>query len=63
MDNFRKYQVQADSVADFLNRYYRPDRMTPTLIEVYQKEVDRNGYTFISHHDSITGRIVSFYLT
>jgi len=27
-DTWRKYQVEAESVADFLDRYYKPDRYT-----------------------------------
>lgn len=56
------------SVAEFLSKYYKRDRYTgrgsnyaESLLRSYQQQADKNGYCFISHHDSSTGEVVSFY--
>ena len=65
---FLAYRVEADSVADFLARYYKPERYTgrgedyaACLLASHKRHLAEEGYDFIIHHDSITGRIVSFY--
>jgi len=67
-EKFKEYQMPAESVEDFLDRYYKPDRFrgrgddyAQTLIESHQSDLEQNGYDIISHHDSITGRIVAYY--
>lgn len=67
-ESFREYAVQADSVADFLERYYKPDRYhgrgeesAARLLANYENDVVEMGCTWISHHDSVTGKIVSYY--
>ena len=60
-ETFKKYQVEADSVTDFISKYYRPERITDTLIESNEAHVKEFGFTFISNHDSITHSIVSYY--
>jgi len=64
---WKEIAVQAESVEDFLNKYYKHDRFrgrgeeyTDVLIKSYQEEFDRRGFTFISQHDSNTGRMVAF---
>lgn len=59
--------VKADSVEDFLSRYYKPDRYTSrgndyakTLLCSYKKDYKDRGYCFTSAHDSVTGKIVVF---
>ena len=56
------------SVSEFLDRYYKPDRYTSrgpkyaaVLLESHEKDFKDLGVDWISHHDSITGRDVSFY--
>lgn len=65
---FEDCQVEAESVADFLARYYRPERYhgrgddyAAGLLASYEADFARHGYTFISHHDSVTGRVVAFF--
>ncbi|PAV30209.1 hypothetical protein CIL05_07010 [Virgibacillus profundi] len=68
---FKKYQVSnVSSVREFIERYYKPTRLKDTqgmegrkerLISNYEKELKECGYCFISHHDNITGEVVSFY--
>ena len=65
---FKKYSVPADNVADFLARYYKRNRYTvrgeeyaTCLIQSYTEEFKREGFCFISHHDSNTGEVVAFY--
>lgn len=66
----RDYQVEAKSVVDFLDRYYKPERYTgrgeeyaAALLASYEEEVRRDGYTLISRHDSVTGKVVSYFET
>jgi len=61
-------RVEAKSVEDFLARFYKPTRYTGRgeeyaagLLASYEAEFERNGSTFISCHDSVTGNYVSFY--
>ena len=65
---FRKYEVKADSVEDFLKRYTKPDRhelrgeeYVQARIQSHKEDLQKYGYTFITHHDSITGQTVSYY--
>jgi len=65
---YKKYKVQAASVADFLDRYYKTNRYywrgveyAALLLKRYEKEFADQGYVFISRHDSKTGEIVSYF--
>lgn len=67
-ERFKKYEVKADSVADFIDRYGKRDRYAGrgedylnTVIASHTSDLAQYGYTIISHHDSVTGEIVSFY--
>jgi len=67
-ENFKKYKVPAKSLEDFLNRYYkherfrgRGDEYARKLIKSHQSDFEQDGYDIISHHDSVTGRIVAYY--
>jgi len=67
-DLWRKYQVEADSVEDFLARYYKVSRYTArgeeyaaALRASNERDLERDGVTIISHHDSKTGEVVAFY--
>lgn len=47
---FKKYEVKADSVKDFLMRYYKKDRYQgheEGLLKSYEEEFQKYGYTFI----------------
>lgn len=61
---FKKYEVKADSVKDFLEKYYKKDRYKgheEELLKSYTEEFKKEGFCFISHHDSITGECVAWY--
>lgn len=66
---FRKYAVQdVKNVAEFCNKYYKPERFQQqgeqymkAVLDTCREEVKNQGYTIISKHDSITGKVVSFY--
>lgn len=65
---YRKYQKPADSVADFLERYYKRDRYhgrgeayAAVLLASYESEAAEKGCCWISYHDSVTGECVSYY--
>lgn len=67
-DLLRKYEVTASGVSDFLARYYKPDRYTgrgddyaSMLLASYESDFRDRGVIMISHHDSVTGVIVSYY--
>ena len=56
------------TVAEFLDRYYRPDRYTgrgeeyaAVLLKSHEEEFNESGVDWISKHDSLTGSVVSFY--
>ncbi|MGE5860306.1 MAG: hypothetical protein ACM34J_07115 [Ignavibacteria bacterium] len=50
--------VEADSVEDYLNKYYKKDRMTDTMIETYTEELKEKGYICTSRHGNITGQFI-----
>jgi hypothetical protein len=65
---WREYEVQADSLPDFMQRYYKPDRYhgrgeeyAAVLLAGHQEDFDRDGYDVISHWDSVTGQTVAFF--
>lgn len=67
-DPFRKYQVQASSLVDFLECYTKPsahsdrgEEYVAARIVSHQQDIEKYGYTFITHYDSKTGEIVSYY--
>ena len=68
LSGFAYARREADSVADFLARYYKPDRYTGRgpeyaagLLAAYTKEYNEKGWLMISRHDSVTGWVVSWY--
>jgi hypothetical protein len=67
-ENFKKYEVKADSLEDFLKRYTkyarhegRGEEYVECRIKSHQEDMDKYGFTFISHHDSVTGQVVAYY--
>jgi len=50
--------VEANSVEDFVNRYWRPDRLESGLVAAKQAAVDILGYCSASHHDNVTGQLI-----
>jgi hypothetical protein len=65
---FKKYEVKAESLEDFLKRYTKRDRheargseYVEVRIASHAEHLNKHGYTFITHHDSVTGDDVSFY--
>jgi tRNA pseudouridine-54 N-methylase len=63
-----KYRVNdVKSVYDFLHKYYKPSRLKERgedhekeVIAYHERQVIKNGYTIISHHESLTGKPVSY---
>lgn len=66
---FKKYRVvDVNSLEDFCAKYYKHDRFAgrgkeyvDAILEGNRKFLKEDGYTIISHHDSVTGRVVSYY--
>ena len=71
----RPYAVEAASIEDFMARYYKKDRYTGSynyrlddgrmysdvLLASHRQNAERDGYDWISHHDSATGEIVAWF--
>ena len=76
-ESYKKYAVQADSVEDFCNRYYKPsafhdrtgsawdygdgESYQEACIKSHKKHIERDGFTTITRHDSKTGEVVAYY--
>lgn len=65
---FRKYEVEANSVEDFLQRYTKRDRheargkeYVQARIQSHTEDLKKFGYTIITHHDSVTGDTVAYF--
>lgn len=67
---FADSRVEATNVVDFINRYYRGDRLqgierdipgyVATVIAYHERFCAEQGYTLISRHESVTGRAVAW---
>lgn len=67
-EEFKKYEVKAENITDFLKKYSKPSRheqrgleYVAVRIQSHTEDLNKYGYTFITHHDSITGECVSYY--
>jgi len=69
---FKQHQVtDVETVTEFVNQYYKRSKIEPhlkdypdyksLLINSREEDIKECGYTIISHHDSVTGSIVSLY--
>lgn len=66
--SFKKYEVQANSLEEFLEKHTKHDRhagrgaeYVAVRIKSHQEDVDKYGFTFITHHDSKSGETVAYY--
>lgn len=50
--------VKANSVEDYLSRYYKRERVTSTLLETYTRQYQERGWISTSHHDNTTGAVI-----
>lgn len=67
-EHYKQYKVEANSIEDFLKRYTKHNRhegrgkeYVECRIKSHEEDLEKYGFTFITHHDSITGECVSFY--
>lgn len=67
-EKMKKYQVQAESVEDFRQRYTKPERYqkrgadyVAAVVQSAHEDMERYGFTIISRHDSVTGDCVAYY--
>ena len=65
---FKHCRVAADNVADFLERYYLRDRYhgrgadyAACVLASHERDFERQGYTIISRHESVTGQVVAYF--
>ena len=59
--------IQAESVKDYLDRYYKKARYTgrgaeyaASLLESYESEYKKFGYVCTSRFDNVTGEIIAW---
>lgn len=50
--------VEAASVAEYLQKYYRRERMTPTILQSYEQDFSKNGFIATGHHDNVLGEFI-----
>jgi len=67
-DSFKEYQVTAKSAKDFSLRYYKEGAYQGRGADYVEcvdqsriEDIQKNGFSFITHHDSKTGETVSYY--
>jgi len=67
-ETFKKYEVQANSIEDFLLKYGKPNRFQErgkeymnVCIQSHKEDLLKYGFDFIDHHNSKTGEVVSYY--
>lgn len=67
-DTFRKYEVKADNIEDFLKKYTKRSRheergeeYVQYRIASYTEDFNKYGYIIITHHDSVTDETVAYY--
>lgn len=67
-ESFKKYVVEASSLEEFLEKYTKHDRHAgrgPEYVNArtksHQEDIDKYGFTFITHHNSKSGETVSYY--
>ncbi|MEA3324438.1 MAG: hypothetical protein U9Q37_04785 [Euryarchaeota archaeon] len=69
LEFFKSYAVtDVRSVAEFLDRYYRPDRYrecgekyAAVVLKSHEADFKEHGMDWLCEHESITGRVVAFY--
>ncbi len=61
----KKYQVKAESVEDFLQRYLKDkgkgEEYVKAVAESKHEEIKKYGFAAISRYDSNTGEVVTYY--
>ena len=63
----RSAVTDCKDLSEFAHKYRKPDRFTrrgedyvQAVMKSHAEDIARHGYTSISHHDNITGRIVTY---
>lgn len=52
--------VEAKSVEDYLDRYYKKSRFIPELLDSYREDFKKDGYVCTSHHDNVVGEFIAW---
>lgn len=64
---FKKYEVKdVKTVEELLNKYSktfnsRSKEYHDAMLDSHTKDLEKSGYTFVNHHDSITGDHVAIF--
>lgn len=65
---FERYRVEASSIEDFLEKYYKRERYqargaeyAAVVLAWHKKRFEEYGYDIISRHESVTGQVVSYF--
>lgn len=67
-EHYKQYEVKANNIENFLKKYTKHDKhegrgneYVQYRIKSYYEEFNKYGFCFITHHDSVTGEVVSYY--
>ena len=64
-NEMKKYNVYAENLQDFIDRFHRPGKITDFNREddfnSHKDDLEKYGYTIIPASSSITGQVVSYY--
>lgn len=68
-EEFKKFQVtDVKTLEEFLAKHTKYDRhfgrgeeYVKARTKSYREDIEKDGFTFMSKHESVTGQIVSFY--
>ena len=64
---FKKYEAKdVKTVEELLNKYsktfnHRTKEYHDAMLESHTKDLEKLGYTFVNHHDSITGDHIAIF--
>lgn len=65
---FKKYEVPAKNIEDFLKKYTkysrhegRGNKYAEARIKSHSEDFSKYGFCLITHHDSVTGDHVAYY--
>lgn len=52
--------VNAENVNDYLQKYYKSERLNKDIIESYNNDFKENGFVCTSRFDNITGEFIAW---
>lgn len=58
--SFKEDEVFAENLRDFCDKYHNYP-YSECDYEFHKEDMQKYGYTIINRHDSVTGKVVSYY--